>query len=201
MLEQEMTEAGFSLWFHGPRLARDRFLLVFGKKPWYIRPILIAKSAAKYQNVLKNHLFQVLKNSLSYMVMLWHQNDTTNIKFGAWWKCPTSNISQKMNIFSEFFTFIGLIKYPMLQNYEITRWFFISLSKQDFPWLLYLDKHLTISCCTKNNSGPYRIKCCLVITTYILSSGNPEYIIDSGFDTYLRETIRSFQDLIWMDIY
>lgn len=33
MLEQEMTEAGFSLWFHGPRLARDRFLLVFGKKP------------------------------------------------------------------------------------------------------------------------------------------------------------------------
>jgi hypothetical protein len=33
MVEQEMTEAGFSLWFYGPRLARDRFLLVFGKKP------------------------------------------------------------------------------------------------------------------------------------------------------------------------
>ncbi len=33
MVEQEMTEAGFSLWFRGPRLARDRFLLVFGKKP------------------------------------------------------------------------------------------------------------------------------------------------------------------------
>ena len=32
-VEQEMTEAGFSLWFRGPRLARDRFLLVFGKKP------------------------------------------------------------------------------------------------------------------------------------------------------------------------
>jgi len=30
-VEQEMTEAGFSLWFRGPRLARDRFLLVFGK--------------------------------------------------------------------------------------------------------------------------------------------------------------------------
>lgn len=33
MVEKEMTEAGFSLWFRGPRLARDRFLLVFGKKP------------------------------------------------------------------------------------------------------------------------------------------------------------------------
>jgi predicted methyltransferase len=33
MVEQEMTEAGFSLWFRGPRLARDRFLLVFGRKP------------------------------------------------------------------------------------------------------------------------------------------------------------------------
>ena len=33
MVEQEMTEAGFSLSFRGPRLARDRFLLVFGKKP------------------------------------------------------------------------------------------------------------------------------------------------------------------------
>jgi SAM-dependent methyltransferase len=33
MVEQEMAEAGFSLWFRGPRLARDRFLLVFGKKP------------------------------------------------------------------------------------------------------------------------------------------------------------------------
>ena len=32
-VEQEMTEAGFTLWFRGPRLARDRFLLVFGKKP------------------------------------------------------------------------------------------------------------------------------------------------------------------------
>lgn len=31
-VEQEMTEAGFSLWFRGPKLARDRFLLVFGKK-------------------------------------------------------------------------------------------------------------------------------------------------------------------------
>jgi len=30
-VEQEMAEAGFSLWFRGPRLARDRFLLVFGK--------------------------------------------------------------------------------------------------------------------------------------------------------------------------
>jgi len=30
-VEQEMREAGFSLWFRGPRLARDRFLLVFGK--------------------------------------------------------------------------------------------------------------------------------------------------------------------------
>jgi hypothetical protein len=33
MVRQEMAEAGFSLWFRGPRLARDRFLLVFGKKP------------------------------------------------------------------------------------------------------------------------------------------------------------------------
>ena len=32
-VEQEMTEAGFSLWFRGPRVTRDRFLLVFGKKP------------------------------------------------------------------------------------------------------------------------------------------------------------------------
>jgi hypothetical protein len=32
-VEQEMAEAGFSLWFRGPRLARDCFLLVFGKKP------------------------------------------------------------------------------------------------------------------------------------------------------------------------
>jgi len=32
-VEQEMAEAGFTLWFRGPRLARDRFLLVFGKKP------------------------------------------------------------------------------------------------------------------------------------------------------------------------
>ena len=32
-VEQEMTEAGFSLWFRGPRVARDRFLLVFGKAP------------------------------------------------------------------------------------------------------------------------------------------------------------------------
>ena len=31
MLEQEMQEAGFSLWFRGPRLASDRFLMVFGK--------------------------------------------------------------------------------------------------------------------------------------------------------------------------
>lgn len=30
-VKQEMTEAGFFLWFRGPRLARDRFLLVFGK--------------------------------------------------------------------------------------------------------------------------------------------------------------------------
>jgi hypothetical protein len=30
-VEQEMTESGFSLWFRGPRLAQDRFLLVFGK--------------------------------------------------------------------------------------------------------------------------------------------------------------------------
>jgi len=33
MVEREMAEAGFSLWFRGPRLAQDRFLLVFGKKP------------------------------------------------------------------------------------------------------------------------------------------------------------------------
>jgi predicted methyltransferase len=33
VVEQEMAEAGFSLCFRGPRLARDRFLLVFGKKP------------------------------------------------------------------------------------------------------------------------------------------------------------------------
>jgi SAM-dependent methyltransferase len=33
MVRQEMAEAGFSLWFRGPGLARDRFLLVFGKKP------------------------------------------------------------------------------------------------------------------------------------------------------------------------
>ena len=32
-VEREMAEAGFSLCFRGPRLARDRFLLVFGKKP------------------------------------------------------------------------------------------------------------------------------------------------------------------------
>jgi len=32
-VEREMKEAGFTLWFRGPRLARDRFLLVFGKKP------------------------------------------------------------------------------------------------------------------------------------------------------------------------
>jgi len=30
-VKQEMAEAGFFLWFQGPRLARDRFLLVFGK--------------------------------------------------------------------------------------------------------------------------------------------------------------------------
>jgi len=30
-VKQEMAEAGFFLWFRGPRLARDRFLLVFGK--------------------------------------------------------------------------------------------------------------------------------------------------------------------------
>ena len=30
-VKQEMTEAGFFLWFRGPRPARDRFLLVFGK--------------------------------------------------------------------------------------------------------------------------------------------------------------------------
>jgi len=33
MVEQEMADAGFSLWFRGPALAPDRFLLVFGKKP------------------------------------------------------------------------------------------------------------------------------------------------------------------------
>jgi predicted methyltransferase len=33
MVEQEMREAGFTLWFRGPKLARDRFLMVFGKKP------------------------------------------------------------------------------------------------------------------------------------------------------------------------
>jgi len=32
-VKQEMKEAGFSLWFRGPRLTRDRFLMVFGKKP------------------------------------------------------------------------------------------------------------------------------------------------------------------------
>ena len=31
-VEREMTEAGFSLWFRGPKITRDRFLLVFGKK-------------------------------------------------------------------------------------------------------------------------------------------------------------------------
>ena len=30
-VSQEMSEAGFFLWFRGPQLARDRFLLVFGK--------------------------------------------------------------------------------------------------------------------------------------------------------------------------
>jgi len=30
-VKQEMSEAGFFLWFRGPQLARDRFLLVFGK--------------------------------------------------------------------------------------------------------------------------------------------------------------------------
>jgi SAM-dependent methyltransferase len=32
-VEQEMTEAGFHLWFRGPSCAPDRFLLVFGKAP------------------------------------------------------------------------------------------------------------------------------------------------------------------------
>ncbi len=32
-VEREMAEAGFYLWFRGPRPARDRFLLVFGKAP------------------------------------------------------------------------------------------------------------------------------------------------------------------------
>jgi len=32
MVKQEMTDAGFFLWFRGPRITRDRFLLVFGKK-------------------------------------------------------------------------------------------------------------------------------------------------------------------------
>jgi hypothetical protein len=32
-VEREMAEAGFHLWFRGPRPARDRFLLVFGKVP------------------------------------------------------------------------------------------------------------------------------------------------------------------------
>jgi hypothetical protein len=31
IVKREMTEAGFCLWFRGPRPARDRFLLVFGK--------------------------------------------------------------------------------------------------------------------------------------------------------------------------
>ena len=31
-VKQEMADAGFFLWFRGPRLARDRFLLVFGKE-------------------------------------------------------------------------------------------------------------------------------------------------------------------------
>ena len=30
-VKMEMAQAGFSLWFRGPRLASDRFLLVFGK--------------------------------------------------------------------------------------------------------------------------------------------------------------------------
>ncbi|MDH4238780.1 MAG: hypothetical protein OEW48_04395 [Phycisphaerae bacterium] len=33
-VEQEMADAGFYLWFYGPRITPDRFLLVFGK----IRP-------------------------------------------------------------------------------------------------------------------------------------------------------------------
>ena len=33
-VKQEMTEAGFYLWFHGPRITPDRFLFIFGK----IRP-------------------------------------------------------------------------------------------------------------------------------------------------------------------
>ena len=32
-VEQEMKDAGFSLWFRGPQLSADRFLLVFGKTP------------------------------------------------------------------------------------------------------------------------------------------------------------------------
>jgi predicted methyltransferase len=32
-VEQEMAEAGFHLWFHGPPPAADRFLLMFGKVP------------------------------------------------------------------------------------------------------------------------------------------------------------------------
>ena len=38
-VEQEMTEAGFHLWFRGPSCAPDRFLLVFGKQsPGSIAP-------------------------------------------------------------------------------------------------------------------------------------------------------------------
>ncbi len=32
-VKEEMNDAGFSLWFCGPRLTPDRFLMVFGKKP------------------------------------------------------------------------------------------------------------------------------------------------------------------------
>jgi hypothetical protein len=41
---------------------------------------------------------------------LCHQNDTTNTKFCGYWWNQTSNICRKMNIFSEFFTSIGLSK-------------------------------------------------------------------------------------------
>lgn len=38
-VKQEMAEAGFYLWFHGPRITTDRFLLVFGKKrPEEVQP-------------------------------------------------------------------------------------------------------------------------------------------------------------------
>ena len=80
-VEQEMTEAGYAIWFRGPRLAWDRFLLIFGKaqpgkalnEDWLPADISV-KSASGYINIVYVNVRQYQKklvHNISKMIFVY----------------------------------------------------------------------------------------------------------------------------------